>query len=346
MICYIPLPKTHFKQICIEYNIPFRRTVRDYLLEVSDSSAEDTSDDESHLSIEDTTEVTGSYASESMTQTKKEKSKKASKSSSKKRKTAQKLVSNKRQKTYGQNPRVDKKSKNKITSRDLDKLYSSFFSNSKKKQTKNGYNCSETSHLNDRSLSSSRIPNDNKKCEQRAAQRIPNGHHKIRKDENRIIEFLGQQFRHSDLINDYCECQQNCELDELSMAFDLLVRLPEDQLPKDLKIAVKGKSAVQDLLSSEDDRSDLNLDECLPPIDAIYQQTIEEEGNHIDSYIVEFLRMTNGPLVNIPFANFNEPQVSTSCQSSSGQLLSVPLLSGVELPILDTNVITNVINNT
>ena len=299
MICYIPLPKTSLKQICIEYNIPFRRTVRDYCLEVSDSSGDDTSDDESHLSIEDTTEVTISYASQSMTRKKKKKSKKVSKSSSKKRKTAQQLVSNKRQKTCGQNPRVPER---------VDKKWT---------------------------------PNDNKKSERRAAKRIPNGHQMTRKDENRVIEFLGERFRYSDVINDFCECQQNCELDELSMAFDLIMRLPEDQLPKDLKIAVKGKSADNDFLSSEDDRSDPNLDEYLPPIDYIYQQTIEED--YIEPYLQEFFMKTNRPILSSLSVNLNEPQASTSSQSSSYH----PFLSEVaseEIPILNTSV-TNGINN-
>ena len=105
MTCSIPLPKTSLKEICIEYNIPYHRTVRDYRLVVNDSSGVDSSGDESYVSIEET----NTYVSESMTRTKKKKSKKVSKSSPKKRKASEKMVSNKWQKTCTKNTRVAEK---------------------------------------------------------------------------------------------------------------------------------------------------------------------------------------------------------------------------------------------
>jgi len=143
-------------------------------------------------------------------------------------------------------------------------------------------------HINGISHDESFSPNHNRRTRpvRAATSRKP------APDHNRIVDFLGERFRHSDIFDDHCQCENNCELDELSMAFDFIMKLRADQLPKDLKIAVMGRPA--DLLSSESDRSDPNLDELIPGgVDTIYGAAIDD--NYLNDCVNEFVSKTTVP---------------------------------------------------
>ena len=107
---------------------------------------------------------------------------------------------------------------------------------------------------------------------------------------NKSVIFLGEMFREMDLFDDYCDCENDCEIDELSMAFEMLVRSKgDDQLPKDLRFAIGS------IIFSDDEES---FDDVLPSERDVLRQVQQEaqEDTHTDTridtndaYVDEFL---------------------------------------------------------
>jgi hypothetical protein len=152
---------------------------------------------------------------------------------------------------------------------------------------------------------------------------------------NDLISFMGNSFRAIDLLRKCRNCENECEIDELTLAFHLMITSPNDELPNDLK---KGFHFDLDNESEDNDRdeeivdsidnqinSDIDLTDIFKVnINDIYQQTIEEDingGQAQDDYIEDFLRKTT-------------PIILSTQQTSVGLVfdpLIIPSTSGYSL---------------
>ncbi|CAG2168426.1 unnamed protein product, partial [Oppiella nova] len=127
---------------------------------------------------------------------------------------------------------------------------------------------------------------------------VKNKHKRLKKDrfpDDHIINFLGERFRANDLLYKHCMCENDCEADELSLAFYLMCNVPDNELPRHLDIAVNGGDT--ELLSESDDpdltgpESDPNLSNFLPNEEDIYKQTFVDD--FINSGVDEFLKKSS-----------------------------------------------------
>lgn len=142
---------------------------------------------------------------------------------------------------------------------------------------------------------------------------------------NKCVLFLGEMFREMDLFDDYCDCLNDCEIDELSMAFDMLVRSKcDEELPKDLKHAI-GSVVITD---DED-----SYDDVLPSESDVLHQVQQEaqlesqEDKDLDTneeYVDAFL-LNAGFGSGISFVAPNAPNINGSSAPDSSSAAVLPI---------------------
>ncbi len=152
---------------------------------------------------------------------------------------------------------------------------------------------------------------------------------------NDLISFMGNSFRANELLRKCHNCETECEIDELTLAFHLMITSPNDELPNDLKKSFdfdldnesEDKDRDEEIVDSIDNQinSDIDLTDIFKVnINDIYQQTIEEDingGQAQDDYIEDFLRKTT-------------PIILSTQQTSVGLVfdpLIIPSTSGYSL---------------
>jgi len=151
---------------------------------------------------------------------------------------------------------------------------------------------------------------------------------------NEFKTFMGTRFRSSDLLRKCSYCENSCQIDELTLAFHMLMTSPEEELPNDLRInynldsdesQVTDEEIIGNQINSETDLifNDFNVQD-------IYQQTIDED-----------IQQNMDPSLAAEIENFfrNTTTNSISVEQSNGLPFFDPLL------IPSTSGYTGVTNN-
>ncbi|XP_054161904.1 uncharacterized protein LOC128959900 [Oppia nitens] len=116
-------------------------------------------------------------------------------------------------------------------------------------------------------------------------------------NDDEVFRYLGEDFLANELLYRHCNCVNECEVDELTLAFyQMCSRLDDNQsLPKHLDQAVNGVGDILNTSDSEldetcDDINDPNLANELPQAEEVYNQAIND--NFIQG-IEQFLKCTD-----------------------------------------------------